>query len=316
MARGQIETIVDYDNRAPWDGIGADIKPNATTKQLLKAAGLDWTVTKQKLAIIDEDDAFTALDSHFALVRSDNGQALDVVGRRYIPANNEPIFDFLIDFCREGKARMSQAGSLRDGKVVWGLADLGVDFSLPGRDRVGGYLFVGVPHMRGRSVVARVTTVRDVCHNTMSVTMRSGRHGIGNTFRMNHRNNFDEAQIKHAKEILGLAREDIVAFSKTAQRLHKKKMTAAVTKHVLTSVFQPEWSGKDDDLSPKVQQLLDINERAPGAQPGTAWGVLNAVTYYADHVASRSADKRLSNAWLGRTAKQKEAVLMLLDKAA
>jgi phage/plasmid-like protein (TIGR03299 family) len=304
--------VHDYDNAAPWDGIGADIKPNATTKQLLRAAGLDWTITKRPLAAIGDDGDYTPLTSHFALERSDNGAHLDVVGSRYIPANNEPLFDFLKDFCDEGKAKISQAGSLRDGRVVWALADLGVDFTLPGRDRVGGYLFVGIPHMRGRSVVARVTTVRDVCHNTMAVTMRSGKHGLGNTFRMNHRNTFDEAQIDYAKETLGLARDNIVEFAKTAQKLHKMKVTPAKAKHVLTSIFQPDWDGKDDGLSSRVQQLLDINERAPGAQPGTAWGVLNAVTYYADHVASRSADKRLSNAWLGRTAKQKQATLDLL----
>lgn len=313
MAR-KIETL--YDANAPWAGIGADIAPNMTTKQLLKAAGLNWTVSKKPLAIVDEDASTTPLSSHFALVRSDKHTALDVVGNRYIPTSNERIFDFLTEFCKEGKARISQAGALRDGKVVWGLADLGVDFTLPGRDRVNGYLFVGIPYMRGRSVVARVTTVRDVCHNTLAVTMRSGKHGIGNTFRMNHRNDFDDDQIAYAKETLGLAREDIVAFAKTAQRLHKKKVTPAFTKKVLASVFQPEWDGKDDTLNVRVQQLLDINERAPGAQPDTAWGVINAVTYYADHVASRSPDKRLTNAWLGRTAKQKEAVLALLEKAA
>lgn len=312
MARGQIETLVNYDANKPWEGIGADISHKATTKQLLKAAGLDWTINKRPLAVLDEDNAFTPFHSHFALERSDNGAVLDVVGNRYIPANNEPIFDFLKEFCDEGKARISQAGSLRDGKVVWALADLNVNFSLPGKDMVRGYLFVGIPHMRGRSVIARVTTKRDVCHNTLAVTMRSGSHGIGNTFRMNHRNEFDAEQIAHAKETLGLARDNIVEFAKVAQKLHKKEMSRAAIKATLAQVFQPDWNKQDADLSSKMQQLLDINERAPGAQPDTAWGVLNAVTYYADHVASRSADKRLTNAWLGRTAKQKQRVLELL----
>lgn len=297
-----------YDADKPWLKVGADIKPNATTKQLLKAAGLDWTVNKMPIAV-NTGDGFDPIDRHYALVRSDNGNVLDIAGDRYIPANNEPIFDFLRDYCNEGKARISQAGLLREGRVVWALADLNVDFALPGKDTVRGYLFVGIPHMRGRSVIARVTTKRDVCHNTMAITMRSGRHGIGNTFRMNHRNEFDENQIAQAKEVLGLARENVMEFAKVAQKLNKMKMSKAATMKLLAAIFQPDWSNKEDELSPKMRQLLDINERAPGAQPNTGWGVLNAVTYFADHVASRTPDKRLSNAWLGRTAKQKQQVL-------
>lgn len=40
--------------------------------------------------------------------------------------------------------------------------------------------------------------------------------------------------------------------------------------------------------------------------------MLNAVTYYSDHVASRTADKRLTNAWFGRTGRDKQKALDLL----
>jgi hypothetical protein len=53
-------------------------------------------------------------------------------------------------------------------------------------------------------------------------------------------------------------------------------------------------------------------DKAPGAEPGNGWGVLNAVTYYADHIASRTADKRLANSWMGKTGNQKQQVLKAL----
>jgi hypothetical protein len=65
----------------------------------------------------------------------------------------------------------------------------------------------------------------------------------------------------------------------------------------------------DKNGTPRLQALMAAYVNAPGAQEGNGWGLLNAVTYYADHMASRTADKRLSNAWLGRTAGQKEKVL-------
>ena len=54
--------------------------------------------------------------------------------------------------------------------------------------------------------------------------------------------------------------------------------------------------------SQKLHQVLLAVEDAPGAIPGNGWGVLNAVTYWADHIAGRSRDKRLNNAWFGENA--------------
>jgi hypothetical protein len=78
-------------------------------------------------------------------------------------------------------------------------------------------------------------------------------------------------------------------------------MPNADPKHVLEDV--------EANITPRVKTIMGAYKNAPGADPGNGWGALNAVTYFADHIASRTDDKRLTNAWLGKTANQKQKVL-------
>jgi phage/plasmid-like protein (TIGR03299 family) len=199
-------------------------------------------------------------------------------------------------------------GSLRGGKYVWALANLGAGFKIAGKDEVKGYLLVAIPHQQGKSFVIKITTIRVVCMNTLMMALR----GAGNEFRMVHRREFNKDVMQEAKQTLGIAREQVKEFGETANFLKKMKVSKEKAFEMFSLVYAPGKKFKMDDAPEKVKRVLDIYEKAPGADPGTGWGVLNAVTYYADHVASRTEDKRLSNAWFGKTGAQKEKVLELL----
>lgn len=315
----QVETIFDFaEKRTPWEGLGTNVAKHPTTSAMLKAAGLDWEVEKRPLK--DAQDG-TKIEDHFYLRRKTDKAVFDVVGKRYIPTQNKAVFDFFNAFVREGKAQMETAGALDKGRIVWGLAKLNESFTLEGRDKVQGYLFLGSPHRQGRSLLMRMTALRDVCNNTISIALRSGRYGSGDTFRMNHRNEFNDEQIAKAKEVLGLARDQFGEFESVARKLSRLKVNQADAIRVLAPIFQPKTpvadilKDPDKNLAPRLRMILDAMTKAPGAIPDTGWGVLNAVTYYADHMASRTSDRRLTHAWVGRTANQKEEVLnKLLEK--
>ncbi len=135
---------------------------------------------------------------------------------------------------------------------------------------------------------------------------------------MSHRLQFNDNTISKAKEALGIAKDQLGEFERNARILQKINIKQADAIRILAGVFAPDADVKeltndfDEHGTPRLKRLMDVYVNAPGAQEGNAWGLLNAVTYYADHVASRTADKRLSNAWLGRTAMQKEKVLDVL----
>lgn len=312
-----IETMA-YTNEKPWHGLGFKVDNKQSVPQMLKAAKLDWKVEKHPLFTAKEKsyspDDYQAIEDRYALVRDSDNRVLDIAGAAYKPHQNAEIFEFFKEYVEAGDAYMETAGSLRNGGLVWGLANLNSSFKLKGEDEVKGYLLVMAPHIVGKSSIAKLTTVRVVCNNTLDLAMK----GQGSEFRMPHRSEMNDSLIKKAKEHLGIARETVAEFKDTAIKLQKLKLKKPEIIEILAPIYQPNAAVEDlrrdfdTEAAPRMKQLMDILERAPGAQPDNGWGVLNAVTYYADHVASRTPDKRLANAWLGKTANQKQQVLKTL----
>lgn len=316
----EIETMA-YTNEVPWHGLGTYIAKAPSVDEMLKQAKLDWTISKQPLHYSDkgkEDEPNRKVDKYFALVRSSDGKCLDVAGHHYRPVQNSDAFKFFNEFVEAGKAKMETAGSLRGGRYVWGLANLQASFKLPGNDEVKGYLLVASPHESGKALIIKFTTVRVVCNNTLTLALKHS----GNEFRMAHRCEFNDNMRERAKEVLGIAREQMVEFETNARKLKALKMKQPAIIEVLANVYQPRGNLKkiledvDKNTSPSLRKVLHVLEHAPGADPDTGWGVLNAVTYYADHVASRTSDKRITNAWFGKTANHKQMVLNDLLKLA
>lgn len=307
-----------YTNEKPWHGLGHYIANAPTVEEMLEKAKLDWKIEKRPLAFAIEgnkDEGYHnfdgAVNDQFALIRTSDMKCLDVVGNHYKPVQNKEAFRFFKEFVESGKAKLETAGSLRGGRYVWGLANLNSSFKLEGNDEVKGYLLVASPHESGKALVIKFTTVRVVCNNTLTLALREE----GNEFRMAHRAEFDDSMREKAKIVLGIAREQMIEFEKNARKLKKLKLKKPQIVEVLANVYQPRSNIKkilediDGNTTPSMRKVLDVLHYAPGADPDTGWGVLNAVTYYADHVASRTADKRITNAWFGKTANHKQIVL-------
>jgi hypothetical protein len=89
-------------------------------------------------------------------------------------------------------------------------------------------------------------------------------------------------------------------------------------------VFQPETSRElpaigqkeiEEHAEEKTRKALKAIEQAPGnnleTAHGTAWGLLNAVTYTVDHHLGKNQDFRLRQGWFGSYAKTKQRALDL-----
>ncbi len=315
----EVETMA-YTNKVPWHGLGfsidqAEVSGPEGVENMLEAAKLNWNVTTEPLYRVSGEQV-----SAQALVRVSDNRVLNVVGPSYIPTQNHEAFSFFNEFVEAGDAYIETAGSLRGGRYVWGLANLGQSFKLAGGDEVKGYLLVGSPHEQGRSVIMKFTPVRVVCNNTLSFALagdssKTSKAGAATPIaRHTHRSAFSPDAISKAKETLGIAREQLDQFKEQATILQKKSVSTQDAIDVLAPIFAPNFIGKmvEESASKKIRQLLDINRFAPGAQPGNAWGLLNAATYYLDHSAGRSQDNRLSSAWFGDGASQKLKVLKVL----
>ena len=205
---------------------------------------------------------------------------------------------------------MHTAGSLKDGRVVWGLAKMKDQFALFNDDVTEQYLLLVNPHTFGNGIHVRSTPIRVVCNNTLSFALGSA-SDVKST--QNHRKMFDVDQMKQA---IGLTREKLAQYETMASFLASKQFSEEKFKEYLNVVF-PNFSKKEGaelNLSRNANRALEIVDTQPGAEfgRGTWWQAFNSVTYLTDHELGRSQDSRLNSAWLGVNKDRKN---MALEKA-
>jgi len=309
-----------YVGQVPWHGLGIKVEEGATPSELLKAAGLDWTVSRRDMfagiAPADPLNVSSPADAMhtpgFAvLMRDSDNTSFGPCGPRYTPVQNEEAFDFFQKFCDMGKMKMETAGSLKDGQHIWALAKLEKEFKLPGSDEVHGYLLFSVRHKWGASNIIRLTPIRVVCNNTIQVALREGRGSNG--FEMPHVRAFDEVVRTKAEEAVGLSEEGMTKFEDAAQfmaskpakheNLEKFILELNHPKEFKKRVLKENWVDVQEDFNKASDLMLELVETSPGANlksaKGTWWGAVNAVTYAVDHELGNERDTALYNAWFG-----------------
>lgn len=305
----------------PWHGLGVKLDSGATPDQMMKAAGLDWTVSKQPIYTKHTaDDGAVVEKSYkgkFALIRDTDGTEFSVVGDTYVPIQNSEAFSFFEAFCKSGQLSMETAGALKGGAHIWALAKTNMALTLPGGDVVNGYILFSSPHLIGEAMNLKFTAIRVVCNNTITMALR----GFSN-FRMPHVKAFDASVQSQAATALGLSSGLMDKFKEKAEFLSGKVASEEKVKEFITQVMDPDYfdetisAGKPMDFARAnrpAKKVLEIIETQPGADlessKGTWWGALNAVTFFADHKWGNNRDAAMHNAWFGPRASTKAAAL-------
>ena len=284
----EVETMA-YAGETPWHRLGTRVPEGLSPDEMLVAAGLDWQV--EKLPLHTE---FGPVQGYYAITRMDRKQALGVVSKRYVPVQNREAMDFFNDYLGSTGLTMETAGSLYEGRVIWGMAKLPFGFALGGEDKVLSYLVLTNNHVGERALTGFLTTVRVVCQNTLNVALSKA----GSVWRMPHTRKFDSAAKADAAQSLGLAENRFDAFRREAEALCQVPVVPERARDLVVS-----WIGKPDLAITKqprsVDQVLRLFDRqAIGSRQvsadRTAWGLLNAVTEFVDHrrTAARSGRQR------------------------
>lgn len=298
VINGEAQMAYRKSQGLPWHGLGTPVDDEMTPQEMMKAAGLDWEVSKVPTYIDYNGQQIET--GQEALVRSTDGKILTQVGTGWNPVQNAEAFDFFTEFVSNGDMVMDTAGSLKGGQLVWALADVNDGFSLFNGDEVKGYLLFSNPHMYGKAIDVKFVMERVVCNNTLAVALgESGQPAV----RINHRSEFNPEMVK---EVLGISHDKVEKFKEAAEFLGSKAYNKEQLNRFMAQVFGTS-NREDKDLSRTADQALGFVENQPGDhfRPGTWWNAYNAVTYMADHKLGRSADTRMSSAWFGVNAKRK-----------
>lgn len=151
------------------------------------------------------------------------------------------------------------------------------------------------------------TSVRVVCNNTLQLAMGDSQSAI----KIPHSRKFNPLEVK--KE-LGLVDDVTRLFEDQAVALSRRKLSNADVKQFMLDVFGD--SEKSTEDQPYQRAMANVYDLFKGQGKGstlnsadsTAWGLLNAVTEYADfHKPARSDATRLNSAWFGQGANLKKS---------
>lgn len=298
-----VETMA-YAGEVPWHGLGVSVPGDLSPEQMLEVAGLDWGVEKRVLTYQTANGQVKAPGKQ-ALVRTSDDTLLDVVGEDWEPLTNIDAFTFFNDFCATGDMTMETAGSLDQGRRVWALAKVQDAFEIFKGDVIEQYLLLSNPHKYGMSIDVRMTPIRVVCNNT--ITMALGKNS-DRMVKVNHRQVFDA---DYVKETLGVAKEKLDKYKEAASFLGAKKYKNEDVIEYFERIF-PSLTKKDEKkVSRNARTAMEIIDVQPGAEfgEGTWWSAFNTITYMTDHLIGRNADTRLNSAWFGYNRKRKAEAL-------
>ncbi|OXE36628.1 MAG: hypothetical protein CGW95_06560 [Phenylobacterium zucineum] len=302
---GKVEFAFRATDGAPWHGLGQSMAEGASIEDWRVAAGMDWKVQRGVVRFnVDREGTQIAMPEQHVLFRNDNKMPLGVVSDKYQVVQPAEVLEFFREIAHVGGLEMSAAGTIYGGKRFWATAKIGDAAPLGLQDKVGGYLLISTSADGSLSTEVRRTTVRVVCRNTLQMA-----RGEKAAMKITHRSKFDASAVH---EFMGLNEVAWSQFRKDMVKLANTVVTNDTAERVLKELFKsPETSGYK-----KVLDLFNgagIGSNLDGSQ-GTAWGLINSVTEYADrHVrATSEANRFVSSQWGPGNALKAQALNLLL----
>lgn len=298
-----------YVGDTPWHGLGHRLSPKQPISVWQRQAGMDWSIRETDVLFSisgNEGLHLKTKPDHKVLFRSDSGQALSVVSKRYKVVQPAEVLEFYRDLVSVGGFELETAGVLKGGKKLWALARTGQETLLRGNDAVKAYLLLATSCDGTLCTTAQFTSVRVVCNNTLQMAVGNS----GGAVKVPHSTAFDPKQVK---ESLGIGLSSWDRFVTSMHRLSERPVNKFEAMRFLVDVLGDASLPLNDQPNTKAIQAVyslyagDGKGSELASAAGTAWGLLNGVTEYVDqHRRARSVDHRLDSAWFGPGAAIKE----------
>ncbi len=317
------EKRIDMDNIAKIDGMDAMFcvgtqdsawhrlgqrTPNAATwQEAMTLAKLDWPVVLKDLYSRDTQGQVQQVKGYKSVWRGNGSPAvLGIVGDGFTPIQNAQAFDFVDSLLQaQNGAHYESAGALGLGETIWVLARVpGADIRIQNTDDLSqSYLLVATGHAGNLSYMAKLTSVRVVCQNTLNMALSHA----GSVFKVKHTKSA-ETRLTNAKSAMAGIIADSKSLGEKLNTLATRRLTKDTMLAVVNRLFPEntatENQGRRNAIVLKVLELFESNDKnAIPAIRGTAYNLLNAVTEYTDH--HRTA--RLTAGKAGMTVEQARA---------
>jgi len=285
-------------------------KSQNTIINSLKETGLDWRV--DKTPILTETE--TPIDSHSALVRSDNGAVLAVVGNRYVPYQNDSLVElaYLLG-SQNDNLRVAKGGEFNGGRQVYIQLELPqMDLNLEGsiEDQAKRYITILNGHDGKNSLRFGYTNMLMSCKNMFTSISRDLSYGVYHSSKIEQRVDGIVRQLQRIEE-------DERGFYTIANKLSTKKVKQSQAKDFALTLLNANNIEKDSkQFDRKLNDLLSAIRIEMSAKGDNAWGLFNGVTYYTTHMSKvpNRANSRMESKLVGTGMKLDNRALVLAQK--
>jgi phage/plasmid-like protein (TIGR03299 family) len=294
-----------YAGDTPWHALGTRVDGLQTAAAMLSAAGLDWHVELVPLYVdarrgpaehVDTPPTRQTVPAYYATRRVDSGAILGVVSDRYRVIQNREAGDVLDALVIDGGAHVEVAGALGQGERAWMLAHVPADFEVARGDTVKTYVLLAWGHDGKHGLAAKLTPVRVVCANTLSMALGDKWSKTADVY-IRHSGDA-KVNLEQAQRALGLVKRQAETTAAAYQLLAATRLADP------RSYFAEVWPAPErpadhllgSDYDEKLakwdahqREVLHLYEgRGAGAAlpgvAGTVWGGYNAATEWVDHV--------------------------------
>lgn len=304
-----------YAGEKPWHGLGQELQRGAPIETWQTAAGLDWEILRS--GVHYHNDGLQELKSHDVLYRSDNNRPLAVVTNRYKEVQPKEIMEFFRDLIDENGFEMETAGTLMGGKRIWALAKTGLGGEVVAGDHVNAYLLLVTSYDNALATTAQFTSVRVVCNNTLHMSLN---REVETRVRVRHNTTFDAAMVKDELE-LGLgAKQHYDQFMNKMRRFSEQSLSNYEAEDIIARLMTQKGTTGNARTSRGFKTIMQLfggvgKGSSLDGVAGTKWGLINAVTQYADfHIRAKSQDNRLNSSWFGAGAKMKNSIVQFVEQ--
>lgn len=302
-----VEKMVHF-GEMPWHGESEALVGNETTEEVMKKAGLDWSVSTEPLYRSNGEQVQAQ-----ASIRSSDGSVLGVVGPRWTPLQNADAFKVFEPLVESGDMAWHTAGSLRNGQRVWVLCQLNLSNSVIAEgDEISKFALLSNGHDGLLAVHFGFTPIRVVCANTEALARECEASKL---IRVRH-HRFVKENVEKLRDIMNIANQEFEATCDQYRFLASRAINSDDLKKYVKIVFNQN-TKEEEDISTRSQNILTSVEKLfeggkgnnlPGVQ-GTYWAAYNAVTEYLNYEKGRSVQNRLDSLWFGQNAVQSRKAL-------
>ena len=262
---------------APWHGLGVEVDKALDSKEALEMSGLNWKVISKPVYTKEGIE----IPGYIANTRDSDNSVLGIVSNKYSIVQNEDAFAFT-DALLNMEAKYVTAGSLKNGKSVWLLAELPRTNILG--DDVDEFLVFSNTHDGSGAVKVACTPVRVCCQNTLNLALSTAKR----SWTCKHMGKMED-KLWEATHTLQLANKYMEELRINAEKLAEVKISQDEVYQIVSEMFSvPESSSERvaaNAQNAKTEFMVAYYMPDIKQFLGTGWGLVNAAADWASHAS-------------------------------